>query len=196
MTYFKSQPDGSGVVSLALDNYVAGRCWQDWAECFTWDHVIADPTDLGIKVQRCIAVDYSGKCGAPALLIVVDRITGAGEREAWVQTNLGREGVVTIEGAGFTSRLPQTSEDAAAPRQMCATFAVPTGVQLKLLPADAKAVGGGVLQARGGEEYFMVATIGTGEAPAVKVQGAGLNAKVTIGQRKVWFDGGKVVLGE
>ena len=38
-----------------------------------------------------------------------------------------------------------------------------------------------MLHARGGEEYFMVATIGTGEAPAVDVQAPGLSAKVTIG---------------
>jgi len=42
----------------------------------------------------------------------------------------------------------------------------------------------------------MVATIGTGEAPVVDVQAPGLSAKVTIGQRTVWFDGRKVVLGE
>lgn len=38
--------------------------------------------DLGIRATRSFAVDMSGKCGAPALFVVVDRFTESGEKHA------------------------------------------------------------------------------------------------------------------
>jgi len=38
--------------------------------------------DSGITGMRSAGVDYSGRCGAPCLFVVVDKITG-GKRKVW-----------------------------------------------------------------------------------------------------------------
>jgi hypothetical protein len=50
--------------------------------------------------------------------------------------------------------------------------------------------------AEGGDEFFVVVTLQRGDPPAVKVEGSGLGAKVTVGKRTVAFDGQKIILGE
>jgi hypothetical protein len=52
------------------------------------------------------------------------------------------------------------------------------------------------LAVRGGDSYFVVATLQEGEAPKVEVAGKGLDAKVRVGGQTVRFDGQKVVFGE
>jgi hypothetical protein len=52
------------------------------------------------------------------------------------------------------------------------------------------------LAVRGGESYFVVATLQEGEAPKVETTGKGLDAKVRVGGQTVRFDGQKVVFGE
>jgi len=48
---------------------------------------------------------------------------------------------------------------------------------------------------RGDEgEFFVVVTVGRGDPPAVKTEGEGLKAKVTVGKRTIRFDGEKIVL--
>jgi hypothetical protein len=48
--------------------------------------------------------------------------------------------------------------------------------------------------ARGTGEYMAIITIGSGEPPAVKTSGRGLNSVITVGERKIRFDGEKIVL--
>jgi hypothetical protein len=43
--------------------------------------------------------------------------------------------------------------------------------------------------------FFVILTLQRGVAPAVKVEGTGLDAKVTVGQQTVRFDGQKVIFG-
>jgi len=52
--------------------------------------------------------------------------------------------------------------------------------------------------AQGGDDYFMVATVqDAGVAPpVVKVEGVGLDAKVTVGGRRITFDGEKIVIAD
>ncbi|NES86066.1 MAG: hypothetical protein F6K10_34415 [Moorea sp. SIO2B7] len=72
-TFFKSYPDGSGVVSLRRYNWL-----------------------------RSFAVDYSGASGAPGLFVVVDKFTtenSQSQDKTWV---MHTEGKVTIEGQSFT----------------------------------------------------------------------------------------------
>jgi hypothetical protein len=52
------------------------------------------------------------------------------------------------------------------------------------------------LAVRGGESYFVVATLQEGEPPKVESSGAGLDAKVRVGGQTVRFDGQKIVFGE
>jgi hypothetical protein len=48
------------------------------------------------------------------------------------------------------------------------------------------------VKATGGDEYFCVITIQNGKPPEIKVEGAGLAAKVSVGNRKFAFDGEKI----
>ena len=50
--------------------------------------------------------------------------------------------------------------------------------------------------ARGGNAFFLVATLQGADttAPEVKITGAGLNAAVTVGARRVTFDGNRILI--
>ena len=61
----------------------------------------------------------------------------------------------------------------------------------KLWSQGACYVAAGVM-ATGGDEYFCVITIQNGKPPEIKVDGAGLAAKVSVGNRKFAFDGEKI----
>jgi hypothetical protein len=159
--------------------------------------------DLGIRAKRAMAVDYSGTCGAPCLLVLVDRVRG-GKSKVWTW-NLGdlagpkgnkaavatkvsisgnaftiAKGSGTLRGtfvAPATARITQETkevvmEKAAAPRRIPSIFA------------------------QGGDDFFLVATVQdvSSPAPQVKVEGTGLDAKVTVGGQTIRFDGQKIVL--
>jgi hypothetical protein len=47
-----------------------------------------------------------------------------------------------------------------------------------------------------GDSFFVIMTLQEGDPPAVKVEGAGADATVTVGGRTVGFDGEKIALGE
>jgi hypothetical protein len=85
LTNSEFRPDGSGTVCLVVDRWVAGGCWgesddKSYAGMFSFGHHVAREEDLGITWQRTIGVDYSGRCGARALIVVADRVAGHGER--------------------------------------------------------------------------------------------------------------------
>ena len=48
----------------------------------------------------------------------------------------------------------------------------------------------------GNGEFFVILTLQRGAAPAVKAEGNGLAAKVTVGGQRISFDGRKVVLAK
>jgi hypothetical protein len=50
------------------------------------------------------------------------------------------------------------------------------------------------IKARGGPHFFAVATIQEGPAPRVRVSGRGLNSVVTVGDRRIRYRDGKVVI--
>ena len=50
------------------------------------------------------------------------------------------------------------------------------------------------MHATGGNDFFVVMTLQKGKAPEVKAEGAGLDAKVAVGEQKIAFDGEKIVL--
>lgn len=47
-----------------------------------------------------------------------------------------------------------------------------------------------------GDAFFVVVTLHKGDPPPVKVEGPGLDARVTVGRQKVRFDGTKIVFGD
>ena len=54
--------------------------------------------------------------------------------------------------------------------------------------------GGDNLGSRKAGSLFVVMTLQKGDAPEVKVEGTGLDAKVAVGRQVISFDGEKIVL--
>ncbi len=205
LTYLKAEKDGSGIVTVDLGDVYSkkpdaglyapyGGIRRDWAF-----------KDSGISGLRSFGVDYSGRCGAPALFAVVDRIRG-GRRKVWLwqlpeEASRGKERrlvEVDIKDNAFTILQGDAS--------LRGTFAAPLPVKLTsgMRSMQTRHSSGhkagqpmeirfGALFAEGGGDFFMVATLQRGEPPAVKVEGNGLDARVRIGGRVVSFDGQNIV---
>jgi hypothetical protein len=167
--------------------------------------------DSGIAGTRSVAVDYSGRCGTPCLLVLVDKITG-GKKKVWTwhvdkAEKKRRKGdpsnleSTTVQGPSFTIK----HADGAT---LHGTFVAPEKVRLASGVRETTMIGGagssagkrlerpilGVF-AEGGADYFCIVTIGRGDPPKVDVQGRGLDAKVTVGKQTIRFDGEKIVFG-
>lgn len=158
VAHFRAEGDGSGAVTLSMDEVYRDEKDQD----------------AGVRGFRAFAADYSGRSGAPALFVVVDRLKG-GPEKVWT---LHAEGEIKAEGKQFTILGPKGAT-------LRGTFLAPADPQL--------AVKGGSLLAMGGDEYFVVMTLQKGPAPAVESEGAGLDAKAKVGPQRVRFDGEKFV---
>jgi hypothetical protein len=151
---------------------------------------------------RSIAVDYSGKSGAPCLLAIADTIRG-GKSKVWVWQlgqAAGRKPIndldrTRIEGNTFTI----TKGDAT----LRGTFILPKTVKLSAEVRHKTMIGGAAREAgrlldrpiagvfaEGGDEFFVVVTIQRGPPPEVKWA----DGKAWINRRAVSFDGTKMVL--
>ena len=156
--------------------------------------------DSGIRGLRAMAFDYSGLCGAPAMMVLVDKIEGGGKRQWLWQIPEGMKDNFKVDpgGRSFTADCGDAS--------MKATFVAPADVKIEAGtdPVRLGSVGtkysfvGHVdrVRAAGDGSFFLVATFQRGSAAALKVEGTGLGAAVTVGRRTIRFDGEKVVLGE
>jgi hypothetical protein len=133
--------------------------------------------DLGITASRHVALDLTGACGAPVLFAVIDKAAGTSEL-TW-NLKLAKEA-----GAAKTEGNTVVAGDPAGANMKC-TFVAPIAPALT-----------GAIKATGGREYFAVITVQNGAAPAVKVDGEGLAARVTVGRQEIRFDGGKIVFGK
>ncbi len=205
VTHWDPKKDGSFVVSYDLDEVYGPP------EKFVYSKygLVKLPgkdadAEAAFSGIRSIAVDYSGKSGAPCLLAVVDRIEGEG-RKLWLwQTPKAPEECVKPADNGFVI----TGENGASLR---GTFATPGKIEMTAKSRTAtftKAAGHGagektfkvqinaVTVGGGDNAYFFVATVGKGEHPEVKVKGKGLDAVVTVGKQTVRFDGEKIILGK
>lgn len=226
-TYYKAEKDGSGAVSVNLDFIYSGgkpvvtngvavlrggtsllKKEKPVLLSLNDQNGIQFPERVnpeGIKGMRAVSVDYSGKCGAPMLLVLVDKIVGGGER-AWL---CNAKGDLSFDGNSFTC----TQGDAslkftfAAPAKV--RFAKPGETTYVKKEEKTENVYGhsktrvvtttnkvDAVAAMGPDHFFVVATLQRGAAPEVHVQGQGLAARVTVGGQTVRFDGGKVVFGE
>ena len=208
VVHFEGRPDGSGVVSAALDDVLLGVKLDDAGTALAprdaGGEMIRDHLrDLGLRNLRSFAADYGGAAGAPGLFVVVDKTVG-GKGKYWqllpgVGDDPARE--VKIEGRTFTVREGDVS--------LVGTFAAPADVKITLVEPDTRldVVGADgkaksltvkrlALRAEGGDDFFVVMTLQKGAPPPVKIEGSGLGAKVTVGQCTVVFDGTKIVVGK
>jgi hypothetical protein len=226
LTYAKTYKDGSGVITMSMNDIYAtaptdekGKKPRLYERYYNIRRDVAFK-DSGIAGLRSIAVDYSGKCGAPCLMVLIDRITG-GKSKVWVwQAAPGTDKGGKTAGAGERSKAAEHGIEAAKAQgntftidrgdaNLRGTFVAPSPAKLAAEVRRTTMIGGagssagktlerpvpGVF-AEGGDEFFVVVTLQRGDPPAVKVEGSGLGAKVTVGKRTVAFDGQKIILGE
>ena len=163
-------------------------------------HPAAEPPP--VKALRAIGVDYSGKSGAPCLVVIVDRIDGAKNKEWLWHTDLNG---VKEKTDGFVIERGDAS--------FSGTFASPAKVVVdaslearKTTKSSGNAAGSAIemkisaVKVHGEDptagHFFFVGTLQRGPAPKVTVTGSGLDSVIRIGGQTVWFDGSKVVFGQ
>ena len=163
-----------------------------------------------IRGLRAFGFDYSGKSGAPCLMVVADKITG-GKKKVWTwhierdSAKAKKEaGEVKIDGNAFTI----SRGDAF----LKATFVSPAGVRIarnrnEVVMTHSKAGTGGRffegfldrIEASGEDptagDFLVVVTVQRKDAPTVRVDGSGPQPKVIVGSQTVRFDGQKIRFG-
>jgi len=182
------KPDGSGFVSANLDQVYQGPSKRSAAK--------ADAAAPVAKLtgQRSFAADYSGKCGAPALFAVADKVAGSAGTNLW-QLVTEKDHQVTVDGNAFTIM----AHNGASLR---GTVVLPATAQIQVITktirheinyhgshkrADFPRQ---VITVPGNDTFFVVLTLQKGAAPAVTVTGT----MVTVGRHKVSFEGTNLVL--
>lgn len=194
MTFYDADPKtGSGTVTFDMS-----RAYQCYREVGEGKDKKRELYDAGIVGTRAFAADYSGKCGAPALFAIADRIAGGGKKIWAMQLPpVDRDGPnyrLTIEGNCFVLAYKDAS--------MKATFLSPRNVQIthakgrmkahplsRIDDAEVNAIHAtGANPAAG--DFLVVLTLQQGPAPAVSVQ----NGAAKVGGRTVGFDGQKLTV--
>jgi hypothetical protein len=196
--HHEARPDGSGALSIDLGDVYAAPSGGLYSGMLVRHGRRLKAS--GITGLRAFGFDYSGASGAPALVAIVDRISGGGKR-LWTWHRPEGAAVETRTG-GFTLRQGDAT--------MRATFVAPAGVPVAAPGPEDVQVGdprhgfhgtvdwikaaspGGA----GDDGFFVILTIQRGDPPPVKVEGEGLGARVTVGGRTLRFDGEKIVFGE
>jgi hypothetical protein len=150
-----------------------------------------------------MAFDYSGRCGAPAMVVIVDQIQGGRERlwtwqlpGALFSDDQTSSESVQIDGNSFTLHYSDAS--------MHATFITPADSQIEHARESIQ-VGdprhgfhGQVnrIKVPGKGSFFVVMTFQRGKPPKVNIEGSGLDARVKVGNRVIGFDRSRIVLSE
>jgi hypothetical protein len=198
LRYRQTWPDGSGAVTINLDDVYASKGRRRYDANYL-RHPDADTTVSPITGLRAVAFDYSGKSGAPCLFVLVDKINGGKER--WWHWTPDDEQLARTKATGNTftidygnASLRATFITPADPKLDVRTEEIVIAEATKDKPTERAPVHR--VRATGLDHFFVVATIQKKDAPAVKVEGTGLDAKVTVGSQTIRFDGEKIRLGE
>ncbi|MDJ0845545.1 hypothetical protein [Crocosphaera sp.] len=167
--FFVSNPDGSGIVTLQTNT--------------NWRKNSQPP--VGIAGLRSFAVDYSKAAGVPGLFVMVDRFIGNNEAEefkekVWIMHTAGK---VTVQDNSFIIH----GQNQAT---MKGTFIAPKSVIITTENTDE----GTKIMATGGQEFFVIMTVQKKSPPSLKITGAGIEARVEIGQQKISFDQDRIRL--
>ena len=212
VTSRKAEQDGSGRVSIDLDLVYAGKRGHDAVG--VWPADLPEPG--AVRGLRAVAADYSGKCGAPALFVLVDRVEGGGER-AWVWNLPGYKSSSADGLRVETGKNTFTVHQGKA--SLRAVFVTPGDVEVEapgtINVRDASSKEAQKLRkkdknyrpdptptevpiaakAKPGESFFVVMTLQEGAAPEVTVEnGEALDSVVRVGGRTIRFDGENVVV--
>ena len=130
-----------------------------------------------VKGIRSFAVDYSQKANTEGLFIVVDKIS-ADEPKVW---RMHTRGKIRLYKNTFT--ITSTNTKAT----LKGTFIAPSKVKLSV-------ASDGTLEARGGNDFFVVMTVQSKKAPQLDIEGTGLNANVKINNRLISFEDDRIIL--
>ncbi|MBM4019933.1 MAG: hypothetical protein FJ288_16700 [Planctomycetes bacterium] len=208
LTYLKTEKNGSGAVTMDLKDVYSGppqgRLYAPYGGA-RHDRAFQDS---GISGLRSFGVDYSGKCGAPALFVVVDKVRG-GHEKVWLwqvpRTGTSEKQTKMVDVVVKDNTFAIRQGDAT----LAATFVAPAPVKLaaetrkmQIRKSAGHEAGKAIdvtfdaVFAEGGDDFFVVATLQRGPPPPVKAEGRGLDSKVRVGGRTVAFDGQKVVFGQ
>jgi HEAT repeat protein len=197
VAYLKTEADGSAVLTVDLADVYSRDARLYDGNLLRWpERFVAS----GISGLRAYAFDYSSAAGAPCLMVLVDQITGGRRREWLWPLPQGALARTKVDGNTFATDYGDAS--------MKVTFVAPEGAKVEAVGENVQVGELGnrhgsfegrleriKAQAGPGTSFFVVATFQAKDAPVVKVEGAGLDARVTVGRRTVRFDGEKVVLG-
>jgi hypothetical protein len=213
VTSWHAEKDGSGRVSINLDLVYKSTGGRGHDAVGIWPAETPEPGD--ISGLRAVAADFSGKCGAPALFVLVDKVAGGGERK-WLWhlpgSRAGGTGA-SVKAAGNTFTINQGKASlravfvapakpaVEAPGSIMARHGAEAMNKLKKkkdknFKADLEPTPVDIVAtAQAGESFFVVLTMQEGPAPEVKVvKGTGLDSVVQLGGRQVRFDGEKAII--
>jgi hypothetical protein len=200
VTFHEAGPDGSGIISLNMDNVYSGEAPGPKGEARAQPVRPGARTgyELGIRGMRSFAADYSGLCGAPGLFAVVDRVSGTSGKNTW-QLVTDKAHKVAVDAGGF-------SITAANGASLRGTVVWPAGAKVAMadqsLDHEINYHGGHrnfsfprtIITFTAGEFFFVILTVQKEAPPQVRTAGEGAGAKATVGGRTVSFDGARIVL--
>lgn len=210
IVHLDQRPDGSGSLTMdmndiyAAPNKNAGRLYQRYGN---WKRPSAF-ADSGINGLRAVAVDYSGRGGAPMVLVVVDRINGGGKKVwAW-QLAKGDPRGKTEGDLPLTKVAGQTFTVQKENATLRGTFVGAT--EMKLVAETRQfTMLGGAGSSRGKElsrpvdgifaetqeknaEIVAVITLGHGAPPTVTSKREGNKLTLTVGKLTATWDGKQI----
>ncbi len=134
--------------------------------------------------RRVLGVDYSTRCGAPAMFVLADRIEGGGEAPRLWILHAGPQVTITHEPGSFTL----THESGTT---LHATVVYPKDLEFE---ASSNGAFANFLTARTeSDRVEVVMTIQPKGAPKVKATEKGLAGKVKVGTCTVRLDGDAIV---
>ena len=138
---------------------------------------IVQTHDIGIRAMRGVAVDYSGRSGAPVLVAVLDKIEN-GPTRRWVM-HTAEKGVKVRQG-GFSLRC-------ATGATLVATVVSPAVPRISVT----EGAGTDTIAIDGEGNFLVIMTVQpAGKAhPKVEIQGKDLGAEIRLGDSLVRFDG-------
>ena len=132
---------------------------------------------------RSFAVDYSGQSGTPGLFVIVDRIDIQSQNDFQPKTWLMHtEGKVSIQDNTFTI---ESTED----KTLQGTFISPEAVKLSYKANEQ----GGVIQATGVNNFFVVMTVQQHQPPKIEIKGSGISATVKVGKQVITFTENRIM---
>jgi hypothetical protein len=187
-TFFEADDNGKAQLTIRLDDYYLEEAPRgvdpdrEWGraqgrEVVTFRRAPRPYLDHGIRGAKSLLLDLSGRCGAPVLLVMADRVTGAAS-PVWRLGLAESTGPVKIQGNTFRV------EDAS-------------GVNLQgVLLGDAELQLSGRISASGARQYLAVVTVQEGPAPEVTFHGSLPGVRITVGGLTLRWEGDRFHAGE